>query len=292
LPTSAGFAVQRAAVPIELVSGFSWVEIAGGRLRPSIAKLKRLGAAVDTGAMEAIRQKATLTARPVWLATFVAPLILTVVLLGVRAEGAAGAPTPGSSVQVPSLEEELAEEREEEELEAREEELEAGEEVPAEEGFLGGDFLAEELGGTDCELAEEALEEGLLTPVDVDDLCTAEEEWRAEAEGHNSRARRSSRAGRKARSQCPLRSAKAHIVATRSRKRLRLRIGYTTSEPTKVRVEIRVGNRRLGAARRHVGRSGVLHITRRVGKGSTGKVRVRLRAPSCNRLRIGSAAVR
>jgi hypothetical protein len=236
--------------------------------------------------MEANRQPATPTPRLTWLAALAGSLLLTVVLLGARAEGAVAAPAPPSSTPVPSLEEELAEEREEEELEALEEALRAEEE---DEEFLGEDFLAEELGGTDCELAHEALEEGLLTPTDVEDLCTAEEEWLAEVEGRSSRAS-SSRARRKARSQCSLRSTKAHVAARR--KRLRLMIGYTTSAPTKVRIEIHVGKHRLGVVKRHVGRSGVLRIARRVGKRWSGKVRVRVKDPSCSALRSGSTRTR
>lgn len=225
------------------------------------------------------------------LAILVGSLLLTVLLLGARVESAAGAPTPASGTPVPSLEEELAEEREEEELEAREEELEAREEeFGAEEEFVGEDFPTEELGGTDCELAEEGLAEGLLTPVDVEDLCTAEEEWLAELTGHRSRARSSARGGRWARSRCALRSVRVHAVTRR--KGLRLTIGYTSSEPTTARIEVRLGKRRVGVVRRGLHRNGALRLTRRVGKNWAGRVRVRLKAPSCSRLWLRSTKVR
>lgn len=111
------------------------------------------------GATEDHGPTAMPAARLAGLAILVGSLLVAVLLLGARADSAAGAPTPASGTPVPSPEEELAEEVEE------------------------------------------------------------------------------------ARSQCTLRSARVHAVTRR--KRLKLTIGYTSSEPTTAKIEIRVGKRRL-----------------------------------------------
>jgi hypothetical protein len=59
--------------------------------------------------------------------------------------------------------------------------------------------------------------------------------------------------------QCVLRSAKAHAVLRKSR--LKVTIGYTTSEPTKAHVDLHYGATRLGQFKRRLRRSGVIRLT-------------------------------
>lgn len=60
--------------------------------------------------------------------------------------------------------------------------------------------------------------------------------------------------------ECVLRSAKAHAVLKKNK--LKLTVGYTTSEPTKANVDVHYGSTRLGQFKRHLRRSGVLRLTR------------------------------
>lgn len=153
----------------------------------------------------------------------------------------------------------------EEELEPEEEEGEFEEEP------------GEEFGEGECEIAEEELEEGLLTPADVEEICAAEEEALEASQSGNAGA-------------CPLRSATAH--ASIRGNRLKLTIGYTTREPMTARIETHAGKRKLGSYRRRLGRSGVLRLTKRLGKRRPQKIRIRIEAPACKRFRVRPATVR
>lgn len=62
--------------------------------------------------------------------------------------------------------------------------------------------------------------------------------------------------------ECVLRSAKAH--ASVKKNKLKLTIGYTTSEPTKAVVEVRYGAAKLGSFKRYLRRSGVLRVTKKL----------------------------
>lgn len=73
---------------------------------------------------------------------------------------------------------------------------------------------------------------------------------------------------------CALRSAKAHAVLKGNK--LKLTIGYTTSEPVKADVDVHYGSTRLGQFKRHLRRSGVLRVTKRL-KENRGEGRSRLR---------------
>jgi hypothetical protein len=112
--------------------------------------------------------------------------------------------------------------------------------------------------------AEEADESGLVEEVleecEADPICEEEvEAEEAEAE---------------AASACPLRSAKGHAVLKNGK--LKLAIGYTTNEPTKARVDVHYGATRLGQFKRHLRRSGVLRLTKKL-KGQQGDERSRVR---------------
>ncbi|HYP56588.1 MAG TPA: hypothetical protein VEQ41_09880 [Solirubrobacterales bacterium] len=112
-------------------------------------------------------------------------------------------------------------------------------------------------------LVEEAIEDCELDPI-----CEAE----AEAE----EAEEAEEAGAAATGppECLLRSAKAHAALEKDK--LKLTIGYTTSEPTKATIEVRYGATKLGPLKRHLRRSGVLRVTKKL-KDNRGGERSRLR---------------
>jgi hypothetical protein len=213
---------------------------------------------------ETTPRKAFSIARLAWIATFLVPLLLAALLLCATASSAAPAPAAGYS--------QLEFEDEEEEEEEEEENEDEGEwEFEDEEGLEEGEF-EDELGGTDCELGEEALAEGQLTPADVEDLCAAEKEWEEQLEGAAS-SRRDSRPT------CLLRSTRLHAKTTK-RNRLELTIGYTAVAPAKAQIEIRAGRHRLGSVSRHLDRRGVIRLTRRLGERTDGqRIELRIRLP-------------
>lgn len=101
----------------------------------------------------------------------------------------------------------------------------------------------------------------------------AEEGFEEECEEVESEPRS---AGRKAAEDCLLRSARGHAsVDPRSRK-LKLTIGYTTYEP--VKAKIKVGH--LATIQRHLGRSGVLRITKKLGATRGKRLVVIIKLPS------------
>jgi hypothetical protein len=65
--------------------------------------------------------------------------------------------------------------------------------------------------------------------------------------------------------QCPLRSAKG--TATLENHKLKLTIAYTTTEPTNAKLQLRYGVTQLGSVRRHLGRKGVLRVTKKLKSG-------------------------
>jgi hypothetical protein len=125
-----------------------------------------------------------------------------------------------------------------------------------------------------CETAEEEFEEGELGQAAVDAIC--QEEIGASAAGI-------------ANSDCPVRSAHAH--ATEKNDRLKVTVGYTTNEPTRATLEIRAGSTRVGLFKRHLGRSGVLRITKKLGPKHVNRVVVRFRTSSCAKFQTKSVKV-
>lgn len=163
--------------------------------------------------------------RIAWLATFVVPLVLAVLLLGVKSAQAAQivpATTPF----------------------AFEEELEFEEE---------GEFEEEA-----CEVAEGEFEEGFLGEAAVEKACE-------EGEGKEKAAGPSSVAPE----ECLLRSAHARLVAYDSHDQVRLTVGYTTYEPAVATIAYGAKDGgvsfQLGTAKRHLGRSGVVRLTKALG---------------------------
>jgi hypothetical protein len=173
-------------------------------------------------------------ARLAWLFTFVVPLILAALLLGVKSAQAA---TPVLGLTPLAFEEQLA----------------LGEEDELEEE---AEFAEEE-----CEIAEEEREEGELGEVAVEAICEADVGTSA-ADGR-----------------CPLRSARARAVERNDR--LKVTVGYTTSEPTGATIEVRSGSTRIVSVHRHLGKSGVLRIAKDLGRKQAKRIVVRFRAPSC-----------
>jgi hypothetical protein len=78
------------------------------------------------------------------------------------------------------------------------------------------------------------------------------------------------------RDECVLRSARAHGHFAQQGKKLKLTIGYTASEPVKAKIEVG----RVGTLQRHLGRSGVLRITKRLGARAGNRLVVRIEIPS------------
>lgn len=179
-------------------------------------------------------------ARLAWFCAFVLPLILVGLLLGAKSAQAAS-PTP---VIVP-----FALEDDEEELGFEDE----GEELEDEDEFAEAE----------CEIAEEELEEGLLTETDVKELCTPLTTPNGAADASGA---------------CPLRSARARAVENHNR--LKVTVGYTSSAPTRATIELRSGNKRLATVHRKLSRSGVLRIVKKLGRKQVRRIKIRIRVPS------------
>jgi hypothetical protein len=83
-------------------------------------------------------------------------------------------------------------------------------------------------------------------------------------------------AGSEAPSECLLSSAKATVVASPTHDKVRLLVRYTTFSPTAVAVAYGLhgskGSLFLGAGKKHLGRKGVLHLTRRLTAAQMAKV--------------------
>lgn len=102
-------------------------------------------------------------------------------------------------------------------------------------------------------LVEDALDEALE---ECEDVLLCEEEAREADEAEEAEAEASDPP------ECVLRSAKAHAVLRKNK--LKLTVGYTTSEPTRATVKVRYGSNPLGSFKRHLRQSGVLRLTRKL----------------------------
>jgi hypothetical protein len=206
------------------------------------------------------RSQTTQIARIAWFTTFVLPLILAALLLGVRSAQATP-PVPDSTLLAVEEEFELEFEGEEEE----------------------GEFEAEA-----CAVAEEESEEGELNEKAVEIACD-------ELKGRDGKKAAGS-ASAAAPEECLLRSAHARVVASPQHHSLKLTVGYTTHEPTTATIDYGVkggkGTMHLGTVKRHLGRSGVIRLTETGGSAmakveAAGRFTVRLhiaRAPAkCRR---------
>ena len=192
-------------------------------------------------------------ARTAWFCAFVLPLTLAVLLLGVKSAQAAS-PTPAATPL--AFEEELFEGEEELGLEDE------------------AEFAQEE-----CEIAEEEAAEGEISAAEAKAICREAEEAIAEAKAGPSST---------GPAQCALRSAHAH--ASIHHDKLKLTIGYTSSSPTPATIEVRSGAQRIAFAHRHLGKTGVLRITKKLRKPIE-RVTVSFKTPSCGSLRTKSTKV-
>lgn len=186
---------------------------------------------------EATTDHSAQIARIAWLVTFVVPLVLAALLLTVK------------SAQADPLSIPVALDADVEEI--FEAEIEEVSELAPEEA---------------CIEAEEAFEAEELAEVEVEEICEEEEPERGpRGEDNNGDAAE----------ECALRSANAH--ATTKNDRLRLTIGYTTTEPVNAKVEIKQGAVKIASLSRHLGRSGVLRHTEQLGPEQHGKLKIRLK---------------
>jgi len=195
-------------------------------------------------------------ARTAWFCAFVLPLALAALLLGVKSAQAAA---PGPEVAPPAFEEGFEFEAEGEEDEAQ----------------LEAEFAREE-----CEFASEEAAEGEITAAEATEACTEAEEAAKEATAGSSKATSA---------ECPIHSASAHASVRHGR--LKLTIGYTSSSPTPATIEVRAGAKHVASVHRHLGRTGVLRITKKLGKPIK-RVTVSFKTPACGQLRIKPTQVR
>ncbi|HXS48078.1 MAG TPA: hypothetical protein VN756_11530, partial [Solirubrobacterales bacterium] len=169
-----------------------------------------------------------------WLATFVVPLILAMLLLGVKASHAA----PLAPDVVPL---------------AFEEELEADEEGEFEE--------------SECETAEEEFEEGELGEVEVEQLCEGGADKRSEKAAANSSVAPEECLLRSARARVVAsdshRSARLTVGYTTYE---------PTGATIDYSLKGGKGTLRLGTVKRHLGRSGVIRLTETLGDSEMAKV--------------------
>lgn len=112
------------------------------------------------------------------------------------------------------------------------------------------------------EVEEELAEAGL------EEECEEVEEGFEECEEANE----GEASGSRPQEECLLRSASARTVAYAEKNQLKLTIGYTTFESADATITFRKGSLRLGSVRRHLGKSGVVRLTKRVPDGQMAKL--------------------
>jgi hypothetical protein len=168
------------------------------------------------------------------MVAFVMPLILTALLWGSKAAHANTDPAPAQL--------------------APDEEFEAG---------GAGDFEEGE-----CEEAEFEFEEGEIAEAEFERAC--------EEEADDKDGKRATGTDLAAPEECLLRSANARLVAYDSHNDVRLTVGYTTYEPVAATIDYRLaddkGSLHLGTAKRHLGRSGVIRLSKALADPKMDKV--------------------
>jgi len=132
------------------------------------------------------------------------------------------------------------------------------------------EFEIEEEGESEeavCGEAEEEFEVGELDSEELEEICEeVEEDAGAKKAGGNSVAP----------VECLLRTARASVVANTASDKLLLTISYSGYEPTNATVGYGAGagkgSQQLGSVKRHLGMSGVLHLTKSLGDSQMDKV--------------------
>lgn len=148
----------------------------------------------------------------------------------------------------------------------------AGPVVPGSTGFAPLDNEVEEEefevdAEEECFEAEEEFQEGEISNEELDEFCE-------EANG----------AGAILPEECLLRTFRPQLVATNSKAQLTIR--YTTYESTKATVDYGLSGLHLGTAKLHLGRKGILHLTKHLNDSQAAKARashkakVQIRIPS------------
>lgn len=189
------------------------------------------------------------------------PILVVLLLASLLLAANTAHGVPGDPSAVPSaVEEDLEFELEDEETEGAEE-------------------------SSECDEAEEEFEEGELGGNEVEAICD---------EGND---RKRAASGSAPPEECLLKSTHVRAVANDEGDKLKLTLGYTTYEPANATVEIHRGSTRIGTVHRHLGRTGVLRITERLGKKPAAKkIVVRIRIPSspqyCGRFQTETARIR
>lgn len=141
-----------------------------------------------------------------------------------------------------------------------------------EEGEEEGEFAEVE-----CETALEEAEEDEITRAEANEFCAE----LASAEKGNKKIGGKGGSASVAPEECLLRSARAHAAVNAAGNKLKLTIGYTTYEPVNAKVEVRKGSNRIATKSLRLGRSGVLRITKDLGKAEAPKrVVVRIAVPT------------
>jgi hypothetical protein len=119
-----------------------------------------------------------------------------------------------------------------------------------------------------CIEAEEAFEMEELIEEEVEEIC--EEESEDAPKGKDERD-----AGP---AECPIRSANAH--ASTNNDRLKLTIGYTTTNSTNATFEVKQGPSKLATFQRHLGASGVVRFSKPLAENADGKLTVKVKLPA------------
>lgn len=179
------------------------------------------------------RDQTARIARVAWFATFVAPLVLATLLLGVKSAHA-GPPLP--SLTPFAFEEELEEEDEAEFAEA------------------------------ECETAREEVEEGEISKAEGDEICSEDEgEGRKTASGSNAAPEECLL--RSARVRLVADDSPGGVRLT-----VRYKTYEPTTATVEISVRGGKGLLHLGTAKRHLGRSGVIRLTESLAEQKMAKV--------------------
>ncbi len=123
------------------------------------------------------------------------------------------------------------------------------------------------------ESTAEISEEGEVEEECVEEFEEGEEDEEAVAETEEECEDEAEESSRVSAEDCLLRTTHARVVAFPSRNQVRLTLGYTTYAPAQATVEYKASHDRLGAATRHLGRSGVVRLSKHLDEKQMSRVR-------------------
>ncbi len=153
---------------------------------------------------------------------------------------------------------------------AFEEAFEAEEEGEGEEGEGEGEETALELAEEECGSAEVEFELEEISKAEADAICKEAKQAAKEEEAKR---------GTAGSSQCALRSAHAHAVDRGGS--LKVTVNYTTTDPIAATIEVLAGAKHIVSVHHHLGSSGAIHISKKLGKRKVTRITVRFKTPSC-----------